>query len=95
MEKFDFSSILVGKPIALITYIFVGFLVTDILFSASIWSYYLQAKLYVRATWSLLALFEEWWLRKYRLQRKQVVSIRRICLLLFFPLPQPLIINRR
>lgn len=43
MEKFDFSSILVGKPIALITYIFVGFLVTDILFSASIWSYYLQA----------------------------------------------------
>lgn len=43
MEKFDSSSTLVGKQIALITYIFVGFLVTDILFPASIWSYYLQA----------------------------------------------------
>lgn len=41
MEKFGFSSTLVGKQIALI--IFFGFLVTDILFSASIWSYYLQA----------------------------------------------------
>lgn len=93
MEKFGFSSTLVGKQIALI--IFVGFLITDILFSASIWSYCLQAKLHVRATWSLRALFEEWWLTKYRLQRKQVVSIQRVCLLLPFLLLQPLVINSR
>lgn len=93
MEKFGFSSTLVGKQIALIN--FFGFLVTDILFSASIWSYCLQAKLHVRTTWSLLALFEEWWLTKYRLQRKQVVSIQRIYLLLPFLLHQPLVINRR
>lgn len=61
------SSKLVGKRIASITYFFVGFLVTDILFSASIWSYCLQAKLHVRATWSLLALFEKWRFTKYRL----------------------------
>lgn len=87
MEKFGFSSTLAVKQIASITYFFVEFLVTDILFSASIWSYCLQAKLHVRTTWSLLALFEEWWLTKYRLRRKQVVSIRRIWLLLPFPLP--------
>lgn len=69
MEKFDSSSTLVGKQIASITYFFVGFLVTDIPFSASIWSYCLQAKLQMRATWSLFALFEEWRLTKYRLQR--------------------------
>lgn len=68
MEKFGSSSTLTGKQIASITYFFVGFLVTDILFSASIWSYCLQAKLHVRATWRLLALFEEWRLTKYRLQ---------------------------
>lgn len=95
MGKFGFSSTLVGKRIASITYFFVGFLFTDILFSASIWSYCLQAKLHMRTTWSLLALFEEWRLTKYRLQRKQVVSIQRICLLLSFLLHQPLIINRR
>lgn len=43
MEKFGFSSTLAGKQIASITYFFVEFLVTDILFSASIWSYYQQA----------------------------------------------------
>lgn len=93
MEKFGFSSTLAGKQITLI--IFFGFLFTDIIFSASIWSYCLQAKLRMRTTWSLLALFEEWWLTKYRLQRKQAVSIQRICLLLPFLLYQPLIINRR
>ncbi len=95
MEKFGFSSTLVGKQIASITYFFVEFLVTDILFSASIWSYCLQAKLHVRTTWSLLALFEKWRLTKYRLQRKQVVSIQRIYLLLPFLLHQPIIINCR
>ena len=40
-------------------------------------------------------LFEELGLTKYRLQRKQVVSIQRIYLLILFLLHQRFIINRR
>ena len=84
MEKFCFSSTLVGKQIALINFLDFRLQIYAFPLASVVTIYRLNS---MRETRSLLALFEEWWLTKYRLQRKQVVSIQRIYLLLPFPLP--------
>ena len=76
MEKFGFSSTLVGKQIVSITFLWdFWLLIYSFPLASGVTIYRLNS---MRETRSLLALFEEWGLTKYRLQRKQVVSIQRI-----------------